>query len=701
MVTEIAHASALFVHQGNDMKLTELKGIGPKTEELFERIGVHSAEELIRYYPAGYDVFLPPCSPGENDDGRKLAVEGVLSGRPSVRRHGRLVILTAQIACPEGPVRLNWYNALFLQKQLMPGTVFVFRGVFHIRKGMRVMDHPEIYTKDRYRTLEGRILPVYGLTKGLTGKTVAKAVHQALDAARSSCREYLPESMIHLLNLMDEPFALRAIHFPGSMEEFYRARKRLVFDEFFLFILSLRMLRESEGEAGRAFPLPPCWDTEELTDKLPYRLTGAQMRVWREVEADLAKDVPMSRLIQGDVGSGKTIIAFLAMLQTACAGFQSALLAPTEVLAVQHYEKLMKLKETYGLDALRPVLLTGSMKASEKKQATASCADGSANAIIGTHALIQEGVSYQSLSLVITDEQHRFGVRQRQALLNKGDTLPHTMVMSATPIPRTLAVVWYGDLSVSVIDELPSGRKKIKNAVVDSSYRPQALKFLREQMAEGRQVYVICPMIEPSEEMPLANVTEETAALKKEFPEHRISMLHGRMKPEEKNRIMNAFLKGETDLLVSTTVIEVGVDVPNATVMMIENAERFGLAQLHQLRGRVGRNSLQSYCIFMSGRKSEEVMDRLRILGKSNDGFEIAEKDLALRGPGDLLGIRQSGDAMFRLADVTRDAEELKAAGEAAAAVMADDPLLLSEEYGALREELQIYHRSNERNITL
>ena len=273
--------------------------------------------------------------------------------------------------------------------------------------------------------------------------------------------------------------------------------------------------------------------------------------------------------------------------------------------------------------------------------------------------------------------------------------------MSATPIPRTLAVVWYGDLSVSVIDELPSGRKKIKNAVVDSSYRPQALKFLREQMAEGRQVYVICPMIEPSEEMPLANVTEETAALKKEFPEYRISMLHGRMKPEEKNRIMNAFLKGETDLLVSTTVIEVGVDVPNATVMMIENAERFGLAQLHQLRGRVGRNSLQSYCIFMSGRKSEEVMDRLRILGKSNDGFEIAEKDLALRGPGDLLGIRQSGDAMFRLADVTRDAEELKAAGEAAAAVMADDPLLLSEEYGALREELQIYHRSNERNITL
>lgn len=682
------------------MKLTELKGIGPKTEALFFKLGVRTAEDLLHYYPVGYDAYDPPCAPGADMEGQKTAVKGVLTGYPSVRRKGNLTILTAVLSGPYGKIRLNWYNSLFLKSRLVPGREQVFRGVLRIRGNMKVIDHPEIHEPEKYAALSGTLVPVYGLTAGLSGKTVAKAVREAFAALLPEGGDYLPVPVKERFCLTDAETAIRGIHFPQTAEMMLNARKRLVFDEFFLFILALRSLKEAGLEEENHFPMQPVRETEDLIAGLPFRLTEAQLRVWHEVEADLSGRNLMSRMIQGDVGSGKTIVAFLAMLQCVRCGWQSAMMAPTEVLARQHFEKFTKLKETYGLSCIRPVLLCGSMKASEKKEADRQIADGSANIIIGTHALFQDHVGYDRLALVITDEQHRFGVRQRRALLGKG-FLPHTLVMSATPIPRTLAVAFYGDMAVSVIDEMPAGRTPVKNAVVDESARKSTLAFIGRQLAEGRQVYVVCPMIEPAEELVLANVKEEAAFLKKVFPDYKIGKLHGRMKTDEKNAVMEAFADGSVQLLVSTTVIEVGVDVPNATVMVVENAERFGLAQLHQLRGRVGRGKHQSYCVFMAGQKSEAVMARLGILKQSSDGFVIAEKDLALRGPGDLLGIRQSGDPVFTLADISRDGSILQQASETADAVLAEDPWLNLEKNAPLKAKLQTYLQANERNITL
>lgn len=429
-------------------------------------------------------------------------------------------------------------------------------------------------------------------------------------------------------------------------------------------------------------------DTDRLLDSLPYRLTGAQQRVWSEIEADLQKENAMNRLVQGDVGSGKTILAFLALLMCAANGRQGCLMAPTEVLARQHYEALLQMSGEYDL-CIRPVLLTGSQTAKEKREIYARIADGDANVIIGTHALIQEKVIYRQLSLVITDEQHRFGVRQRELLADKGKGT-HVLVMSATPIPRTLAIVVYGDLHVSVLDEMPAGRKPIKNCVVNTSYRQTAYSFIRKQAEEGHQVYVICPMVEEGEMDGLENVMDYTDKLKAVLPDSiRVAALHGKMKPAEKNNIMEAFSNKEIDVLVSTTVIEVGINVPNATVMMVENAERFGLAQLHQLRGRVGRGDSQSYCIFISGNDNEQTMKRLNILNTSNDGFHIANEDLKLRGPGDLFGIRQSGLLDFKVGDIYQDSDLLLIASSLAERIAVQDPDEKLEQYSLLYERMK------------
>ncbi len=682
------------------MKLTDLKGVGPKTEELFNRVGVFTPEDLVHFYPVGYDAYMPPVKIASAREGVKCAVRGRIVREPLLRRTGRVTIIMTEISDGTDTLRLNWFNASFIAKMLRRGAEFVFRGTIAVRRGARVMDHPEIISLEKYAALESTLVPVYSLTKGLSGKTVARAVRSAIDADLSVLNEYLPERLIHVLGLADETDAIVGIHFPDNIQMFERARRRLVFDEFFLFVLAVRALKAKEEETENHFRMKMSWKCEDVIDALPYRLTGAQMRVWREIEAGLSGEKLMSRLVQGDVGSGKTIIAFLAMIMAAENGFQSALMAPTEVLAKQHYDKLCALKEAQQLDFVRPVLLTGSLKSAERREVLKGIADGTYTAVVGTHALFQEGVDYKALSLVITDEQHRFGVKQREALSGKGAS-PHTLVMSATPIPRTLGVIYYGDLDISIIDERPKRQKRIRNAVVDTSYRAKTIHFLDEQIAAGRQVYVICPMIEDTEEMDLANVTDETTALKKELPGRRIASLHGRMKSEEKERVMEAFLKGETDVLVSTTVVEVGVDVPNATVMLIMNAERFGLAQLHQLRGRVGRGPHESYCILMAGLKTDAAVERLNIVKESEDGFAIAEKDFEMRGPGDLLGIRQSGDAMFRLADVTKDAQILKTAGETAQALMEDDPALVMEDHIMLKRELERYMTANNRNIVL
>ncbi len=681
------------------MKLTDLKGVGPKTEQLFQNIGIFTVQDLVRYYPVHYDEYTDPVAIAALAAGQKAVIYGTVTGRTAFRQFGGRSIVTTTVSDATGSLKVNWFNAPFLRSMLSAGSVFVFCGMVSEKNGRKSMEHPQILSVTEYEEKKKRLIPVYSLTKGLSGKLIGKAVQEALKIAPLT-NEFLPETLLHINRLCDEAWAMRTIHAPETKEDFERARRRLAFDEFFLFIMTMRMLKAEEQDQMNPYPMKPKAAVEELLAALPYQLTGAQRRVWQEIEADLTGQRRMSRLIQGDVGSGKTIISFLAMLLCAENGYQAALMAPTEVLARQHFEKLMALKRDYHLDRLHPVLLTGSMRAAEKREALAAIAAGEANAVIGTHALIQDKVEYKSLGLVITDEQHRFGVHQRRTLSDKG-RLPHSMVMSATPIPRTLAVIFYGDLAISVIDELPQSRLPIKNAIVDESWWPQAMRFIRREIAQGRQAYVICPMIEENEDFDVANVIDERSRFQKEFPDLTVGLLHGRLHPDEKNAVMERFLKNEIQILVSTTVVEVGVDVPNATVMLIENAERFGLATLHQLRGRVGRGKHQSYCIFMSAKTDQEIPERLSILKTSNNGFEIAEKDLSLRGPGDLLGIRQSGDAMFTIADIVQDHDVLVEASQTAASLLFDDPALLADEYQLLKKRLHQYRQENEKNLIL
>ena len=682
------------------MKLTEIPGVGPKTEALFMKLGINDCDSLTRYYPLHYDSYDEPVPISGITVGKKITVKGTVSGPVNVFSAGKnRKILSCTISDGTKSLRLVWYNALFIRSVLKKGDTCYFRGIVAVRRGAEVMEHPEIFRPDQYEEKQGVLLPVYGLTKGLSNNAVTKAVRAAFKLCGAP-DEYLPEQMVRHYGLMDEKAACEKIHFPADREELNGARKRIAFDEFFFFILALRMLKSEEEDVPSEFPMKVCWETEDLIDALPYRLSLAQERVFRETEADLASGRIMSRLIQGDVGSGKTILAFLALVMTACNGYQGVLLAPTEVLARQHYEKFVSLTEAVPDLPVHPVLLTGSLRAAERRKTLAGIREGTANIVIGTHALIQDAVEYHELALVITDEQHRFGVCQRKALTMKGKT-PHMLVMSATPIPRTLGVIYYGDLDISIVDEKPAARLPIKNCVVDESWRANAMRFFAKELAAGHQVYVVCPMIEENEEIRAENVIDRTRELKKIFPDFPVAMLHGRMKPDEKNRIMESFASGEIRILVSTTVIEVGVDVPNATVMMIENAERFGLATLHQLRGRVGRGEFQSYCIFMTGQQSKEIAERLSILNESNDGFRIAEKDFELRGPGDLLGIRQSGEAYFKAADPVVDRDMLKAAGELAAVIMQDDPALAGEEYSVLKERIGKYLSDSEGAVIL
>ena len=534
------------------------------------------------------------------------------------------------------------------------------------------MEQPEIfYPPQKYAEKSGTLQPIYGLTKGLTNNGVSKAVGQVLKNLDLS-REVLPEDLRMKYGLAEYNYALRGIHFPEDKEVYFHARKRLVFEEFLAFILSLQRLKDSNQRMENNYVMDVDEKVEKLIGELPFSLTGAQRKVWGEIAGDLASDTVMSRLVQGDVGSGKTIVAVLALLNTALHGYQAAMMAPTEVLARQHYESITKLLEEYEIP-VKVELLTGSMTAKEKRRAYDRIECGYARIIIGTHALIQSAVNYDCLALVITDEQHRFGVKQREAFAGKGG-MPHVLVMSATPIPRTLAIILYGDLDISVIDELPANRLPIKNCVVDTGYRKTAYTFMKKEIAAGRQCYVICPMVEESEQLEAENVQDYGAMLQEEMgPDIRVACLHGKMKAALKDEIMEAFGRNEIQILVSTTVIEVGIDVPNATVMMIENAERFGLAQLHQLRGRVGRGKHQSYCIFMSASRAEETKERLSILRDTNDGFKIASEDLRLRGPGDLFGIRQSGLLNFRLGDVFQDAKILQMANEAADEILKNE----------------------------
>lgn len=561
------------------------------------------------------------------------------------------------------------------------------------------MEQPELFLPEDYAEAAHSMRPVYSQTRGLSNKTIAKAVAQAMES-RQMEREYMPAEIRKRHQLAEYNYAIERIHGPKDRQELLFARKRLVFDEFFLFLLAVRRLKEKREDVVSGFPMERDGRVEQLRAKLPYTLTGAQEQVLKEVFGDLESGRVMNRLIQGDVGSGKTIIAVLALFLTALNGFQGAFMAPTEVLARQHYEFVTGMIRSYDLP-VRAVLITGSMTAKEKRLAYEEIREHRADVVIGTHALIQEKVIYDRLALVITDEQHRFGVGQREALGNKGE-LPHVLVMSATPIPRTLAIILYGDLDISVIDELPANRLPIKNCVVNRGYRKKAYQFMEKQIAEGRQVYVICPMVEPSEMIEAENVLDYTKTLKKELPETvTVEYLHGKMKPKEKNSVMERFAAGEIQVLVSTTVVEVGVNVPNATVMLIENAERFGLAQLHQLRGRVGRGDHQSYCIMVDCSGEDQTSERLSILNRSNDGFYIASEDLKLRGPGDIFGVRQSGDLEFKLADIFTDANILKTVSEEVNRLLEEDPNLEQEPHQELRRRLDSFLEKSYERLNL
>ncbi|MFU0826873.1 MAG: ATP-dependent DNA helicase RecG [Lachnoclostridium sp.] len=649
--------------------LRVIKGIGEKTERDFNRLGLFTVDDLLRHYPRAYDVFEAPIPISEITEGKVVSIEASVVSGLQTKQVRNLKILSCRVKDSSGVLNLTWFNMPFLKNKLRMGYHYIFRGKIVRKNGVLVIEQPKIYTREEYRLKMNVLQPVYSLTSGITNNTISKAVKIALGQLDLS-KDYLPKRIIKEYKLISQKDALKEIHFPKSWETMKDARNRLVFDEFFQFTLALSALKEKKKAWHNTYPMKDLKEVDQFIRELPYELTNAQVKVWKEIKKDLTGNYTMNRLIQGDVGSGKTILAALALFLTALNGYQGSLMVPTEVLAKQHYENLTGMFAKYGVNT---ILLVGSMTASEKKKAYEKIKNHEVDIIIGTHALIQEKVEYDKLALAITDEQHRFGVRQREALSGKGNH-PHVLVMSATPIPRTLAIILYGDLDISVVDELPANRLPIKNCVVDTGYRATAYRFIAKQVSEGRQAYVICPMVDESEAIEAENVLEYTEKLKEAMPpEITVEYLHGKMKPKEKNDIMERFAKGEIQVLVSTTVVEVGVNVPNASVMMIENAERFGLAQLHQLRGRVGRGSHQSYCILVSGSTSRETKERLEILNRSNDGFYIAGEDLKLRGPGDMFGIRQSGDMEFRIGDIYNDAKVLMKANEAAASLTREE----------------------------
>ena len=677
------------------MKITELKGIGEKYAQLLGRLSVYTVEDLVGLYPRDYELYQEPAfisTLSPDYENTNVVIDGVVSKKIDVYHTGKLAVISTFINDENGDrIKCTWFNMPFLKSSLKLGMRYIFRGRFVIKNGIKILEQPQMYTRSQYSEIEGTMQPIYPLTKGLSNKTVANAVHQALEKFDAGLeKEYIPGYVRQKNELAEHNYAVVNIHFPKSMEDYIQARKRLAFEEFFLFVLAVRSLRNSNERIPNGYIIQNDSRTDDFIEKLPFSLTNGQKSAWTEVKKNMSGKGLMSRLIQGDVGSGKTIIAVLALMNTAYAGYQAAMMVPTEVLAKQQYDSITKMFNNMGVE-LNVSLLVGSMTAAAKRKVYEDIENGRTDIVIGTHAVIQEKVIFKNLALVITDEQHRFGVNQRRDLSDKGNN-PHILVMSATPIPRTLAIIVYGDLDISVIDELPAERLPIKNCVVDESYRPNAYKFIENQVHAGRQAYVICPMVEDSENIEAENVIDYAKKLSGELPDDiKVEYLHGKMKASQKNEIMEKFSKNEINVLVSTTVIEVGVNVPNATVMMVENAERFGLAQLHQLRGRVGRGGFQSYCIFVSGNKSKKTKDRLEILNKTNDGFKIAEEDLKLRGPGDFFGVRQSGDFDFGIADIYTDAKVLKSASEAAGEVPDKDPELELEENRYLAEKVSEY----------
>ena len=642
--------------------ITMLRGIGPAKAKLFQALNIFTLEDLICHFPRGYEDRTRLITLGELEADKPACFRAMVMSTPRTHHIRQGLDLTkVTVADHSGRLNLTFFNSRFAAENLEYGREYIFYGTLTGDFTGYGMTNPVFESPDSPAVTTRRVLPIYPLTAGLTNQAVLKAVRQAL-AVCDPPAEVLPQAVREQYGILGAEDAYRAIHEPADMDEAMQARKRMIFEEFFVFSAGLSLMRAARAQKRT----PPYRDTDltAFYRQLPFSLTGAQQRAIDEILADFQKGTPMNRLVQGDVGSGKTMVAAAAACCAARNGCQTALMAPTEILAEQHYASLSRLFAPMGISV---ALLTGSMTAKEKKAVRDGLLDGSVQIAVGTHALISESTVFHNLGLVITDEQHRFGVGQRSRLGAKGDD-PHLLVMSATPIPRTLALLMYGDLEVSVLDELPPGRQTVDTFLVGESYRPRINAFIRKQVAEGHQCFVVCPAVEENGELGIKAASAWADTLQRTvFPDLRIALLHGQMKGAEKEAAMAAFARQESDVLVATTVIEVGVDVPNATLMVIEDADRFGLSPLHQLRGRVGRGSSKSYCILTTHNRNPDTIQRLKALCKTADGFRIAEEDLRLRGPGDFFGSRQSGLPAFRMADLSFDLGLLKQAQEASA----------------------------------
>ena len=684
-----------------DSSVVKVKGVGEKTAKTFEKLNIFTVEDVLFHFPRNYFRYPEAITVDEitSLQESQLAIRAVAKKSP-VSRNGRSMnVTTLEIGEAPKKLELVWFRSPYVKNQIQPGKEYVFFGKMVVKNKRWTMEQPVIYSPQKYSEIAGMLQPVYALTAGVTNNLLIKTVKTVL-SDMDLIADYIPAEVRKKYALCEYNYALKQIHFPDSMDNLIEARRCLVFHEFFLFIMGIQYQKEKQVKDPNEFLFAKDSFVEDCIKKLPYPLTNAQKKALNDIQNDMDSPYVMQRLVQGDVGSGKTIVAFLAMARCAHSGYQSAIMAPTEVLARQHYETYTKMCQDFGLD-FPVVLLTGSMKVKEKREAYAKLEECPNALVVGTHALIQEKAIYSNLALVITDEQHRFGVKQRDTFMEKGQ-MPHVLVMSATPIPRTLAIIIYGDMDISVIDEVPAKRLPIKNCVVDIGYRPKVYDFIVNQVNEGHQAYVICPLVEETENTEGKNATDYAKELAEILPEHvKVGLLHGKMKNDKKNEVMEAFARNEIQVLVSTTVVEVGVNVPNATVMMIENAERFGLAQLHQLRGRVGRGDAQSYCIMINTSNTQNAKKRLEILNKSNDGFYIASEDLKLRGPGDFFGIRQSGDLAFDIGDIYQDATELQDAAESVKEILETDPELEAEEYSALKREMQRFGEEQIKSMTL
>lgn len=682
-----------------------LPRIGEQRSVRLAKLNLFTAGDLLYWLPRDYQDLRQIYTIRDAPEGENCCVSGIVAqwGVTSYIRKG-MQVTKLRVVDAESTLYLTFFNQTYVRQALVPGETFIFYGTVE-RSGQRVSMVNPMFEREGKRHFTGRIMPVYPLTAGISNYMLSEAIRAVLVDCGASIPDPLPESMRKAHQLAGVGYALQNIHFPRSFEELEVARRRLVFEELFFFSAGL-VLMKGRRAVGEGYPCPE-GDLQDYFDTLPFTLTAAQQRAIREAEADLRKGVPMNRLIQGDVGSGKTVVAAACAWLAAKNGTQAALMAPTEILAEQHFRTLSPLLEKSGL---RVGLLTGSMRAKQKRDIYERMELGMLDLVVGTHALLSDGVRFRRLGLVITDEQHRFGVGQRAALTEKGQNregkTPHVLVMSATPIPRTLALILYGDLEVSIIDELPPGRQSIDTFLVGEDKRQRMYGFIRKQVEEGHQVYIVCPAVgEDSAEarMPgletsseLKAVTKYTQELQKEvFPDLRVGFVHGKLGQKAKEKVMGEFASGELDILVSTTVIEVGVDVPNATLMVVENAERFGLSQLHQLRGRVGRGEAKSYCVLLSSNRNQETRQRMKVLCSTNDGFKIAEEDLKLRGPGDFFGARQHGLPQLRVADLAGDLQVLQEARSTAEVLLEDDPELKKPENQSVLERVRGLFENN------